>query len=154
MCVCLQNTQRHLKTKLRETDDGTGMHRRFFGRSFFLRREGKRLSLAPPPPHTNARALPQNRTPLIFKRKRERERRSFLLPVLLLFFPGFALFLLPSPAVLLPRGGEERERESKRKRRGGGFCTYIFLSRRERKEKGDRENYYILEGESARARLY
>ena len=73
MCVCLQNTQRHLKTKLRETDDGTG--RRFFGRSFFFFEEREKDSLSPPrPPTHNARALPQNRTkPLIFKRKRERE---------------------------------------------------------------------------------
>jgi hypothetical protein len=57
--------------------------------------------------------------------------RSFLLPVFG-YFSQSSLSISPSisPAVLLPRGGEEREREreSKRKRRGGGFCTYIFLS--------------------------
>ena len=97
MCVCLQNTQRHLKTKLRETDDGTGMIIGGFLVEVFFFEEREKDSLSPPrPPTHNARALPQNRTkPLIFKRKRERERRSFLLPVLLLFFPR-VLSLSPS----------------------------------------------------------
>jgi len=43
------------------------------------------------------------------------QRKSFLLPVFGYFFPGFSLFAPSiSPAVLLPRGGEERERERER----------------------------------------